>query len=271
MTLPGISLPNDRYRRTAGFALGALVGFTYAAVYQFGDQLALPDVPLYRPPFGLTGNLALYALGAGLLGLIAAWPRGGLAGTFAAAAVSAILLVGASLVSTTPGTQQNVAASIIVGVFVALPFWGLLVPLLGALRWVVSYLEEARRDREPWHRRAWRPAALLLMVGLVALTALYGDDARVLLARTHQMLQAAQAGGPLPEPLAAAFAARGQGPYQLAWEGQRIERYQIPRPGRNFNQHSVVVVRFDNGWNLVCLYVDLTELPRCKDMEVIPR
>ncbi len=272
MTLPGISLPDDRYRRGAGFALGALLGLTYAAVYQFGDQLAMPGVPLYRPPFGVAGNLVLFALVGGLLGLIAAWPRSGLVGTFIAAALSAAALVISAFASPGARATANPVASIVAGLFLTLPFWGLLVPMIGALRWVVSHDEEARRDRQPWYRRAVRPLILVVVVGLVSLTALYRDDARTLLTRTDEMLRAGRSGGALPAPLVdTSFATRGQGPYQLSWERDRLERYRIPRPGRNFDQHSVVVVRFENGWNLVCLYIDPADPPLCKDMEVIPR
>lgn len=272
MTLPGISLPDDRYRRAVGFVLGAVVGLTYAAVYQFGDQIVLPGVPLYRPPFGLEGNLLAFALGGGLLGLVASWPRSGLAGTFTAAGISAVLLVAGSLLGGNAGERQSFGANLIVGIFVALPFWGLLIPFIGALTWVVHREEEARRDRQAWYRRAWQPLLLVLIAGLAGFTALYRADARVLIARTDELLQQAQGGGPLPGPLAAtSITTRGQGPYELSWERERIERYRIPRPGKNFDQHSVVVARFANGWNLVCLYVDMTDPPLCQDMEVIPR
>lgn len=271
-TLPLISLPDDRYRRFAGFALGALVGVTFATVWQYGDRLSTPGVPLYLPPFGIVGNIAAFALGAGLLGLIVGWSRSGLHGAFVAAAVSAVALVGWSFVQAAEGAAQNLAATFVAGFFLTLPFWGLLVPVLGIVRWAVSNDEEARRDHERWWRRAWRPLLLLLIVGLLGLTALHRPEARVMLARTHQMLQTAQAGGLLPAPLAdTEFAARGQGAYALSWEGTDIEKYRIPRPGKNFNQHSVVVARFANGWNLVCLYISLEDPPQCQGREELPR
>ncbi len=144
----------------------------------------------------------MYALGGGLLGLITAWPRSGLVGTFIAAALSAAVLILSSLISANAAARTGVGASVILALFVGLPFWALLVPMLGALRWVVSHDEEARRDDQPWYRRAWQPVILLLIVGVVGLTGLYHERARLLIAKTHTMLQAAQSGGPLPEPLA---------------------------------------------------------------------
>ena len=272
-TLPGVSLPDDRYRRLVGFSLGALAGATYAAVYQVGDRLAIPGAPLYQPPLGLVGNVMLFAFGGGLLGLIAAWPRSGMAGTFIAATVSAVAIVGSAFLSAGAAAGGGLVGRAFIGIFVALPFWGLLVPITGALRWVVTREEEARRDGQSWYRRAMAPLVLLLAVGLASLTVLYPNDARVLISKTDQMLQTAeQASGSLAEPLiSTAFGTRGQGPYELSWERERIERYRIPRPARNLAQHSVVVARFKNGYNLVCLYIDLTDPPVCQDVEVIPR
>ena len=67
------------------------------------------------------------------------------------------------------------------------------------------------------------------------------------------------------------FLEKGQGAYELAWERQRIERYRIPRPAKNFDYHSVVVARFRNGWNLVCLYVAPDIAPLCRGFEELPR
>jgi hypothetical protein len=271
MTLPAISLPDDRYRRIAGFCLGALLGATYGIVHLYGDRLNIPGAPLYQPPFGIAGDIALYALAVGLLGLLTAWPRSGLAGTGLAAGVSALAVTGWALLEAARGVGQNLGAALLTGIFVTLPFWGLLVPVLGALRWVVGHEEEAKRDRQPWYRRVWQPLVLIVVVGLVSLTSLYNPDARTLIARTNQMLQTAQSGGGIPEPLAGTeLATRGQGSYELSWERENIERYRIPRPGKNFDQHSVVVARFKNGWNLVCLYITLDDPPACQGMEELP-
>jgi hypothetical protein len=271
MSVPGVSLPDDRYRRIVGLSLGALAGATYAAVHQVGDRLVIPGAPLYQPPFGLAGNVLVFALVGGLLGLIAAWPRSGVAGTFLAAGVSALTIVGASYIAAGASAGQNVLFNMFNGMILALPFWGLLVPLIGGLRWVVSREEEAKRDGQPRLRRAIAPLILLLVIGLASLTALYGNDARVLIVKTNQLLQGVQATGSVPEPLSyTALATRGQGPYELSWERERIERFRIPRPAGNLGQHSVVVARFNNGYNLVCLYVNLTEPPLCQDVEVIP-
>ena len=58
-----------------------------------------------------------------------------------------------------------------------------------------------------------------------------------------------------------------EGTYKLSWERQRIERFRILRPGKNLDNHSVVMARFESGWNLVCLYI----APMCKGFAELPQ
>ncbi len=273
MMMLRLSPPDDRYRRWVGFVFGGLLGLVYGIVSQFINRAAMPGVPLYQPPYGAMGNIALCALGGGALGVLCAWPLGSVQGTFLASAISAVVIVVGSFISA--GVKGTVlVAAAVTGIFLALPFWGMLIPLLGALRWGVNGLEEARRDRLPWHARLLRPALLIVGVGLVGALSLYRPEARILLVKTYALLQQTQAGGELPEPLRDvadnAFQTRGAGPFVLSWEMRDIARYRIPRPGRNFDTHSVVVARFANGWNLVCLYVAPDEPPLCQGFDQLP-
>lgn len=268
-----LSLPDHRYRRLTGLALGAGLGLVYGLVSQLVNRAVLPGVPLYQPPYGPLGNIVLRSLGGGALGLICAWPLGSVQGIFLASAISAVAIVAASFIGANPSGEVLVAFAL-TGIFLALPFWGMLVPLLSALRWGVNGQEEAHRDRLPWSARLLRPALLILGVGLAGALSLYRPTARALLAQTHTLLQQAQASSVLPEPLrnteSAEFRTRGSGPYELSWEFYNIERYRIPRPGRDFDTHSVVIARFANGWNLVCLYINADEPPLCKGFDQLP-
>ena len=60
------------------------------------------------------------------------------------------------------------------------------------------------------------------------------------------------------------FLAQAQGSYTLEWTQKNLNRFRIPRPGRNFDDHAVVLARFANGWQIACLFVAPTELPECK-------
>lgn len=267
-----ISVPNNRYRRMAGLVFGALVGLVFGLVSQLGDPLALPGVPLFRPPFGLPGNIVMYTFGAAFLGVLVAWPMSGIKGTFLVAAGSAAAIIVASLLAARDLSGKWLVQTI-AGIALALPFWGMLVPILGVLRWVIDRQEEAQRDRRPLWSRVPGALALLLAVGLVGLTTLYPARGRDLLRQMHATLVAAQTTGDIPPALAPVeqFAAHLDGTFRLSWEGQSIERFRIPRPGRNFNMHSAVIARYTAGWNLVCVYITAEEPPLCRGFDVLPR
>ena len=149
----------------------------------------------------------------------------------------------------------------------------MLVPILGALRWVIDRQEEAQRDRRPLWSRVPGALALLLVVGLVGLTTLYPARGRDLLRQMHATLVAAQTTRNIPPALAQVdqFAAHLDDSFQLSWEPRSIERFRIPRPGRNFDMHSAVIARSATGWSLVCVYITAEEPPLCRGFDVLPR
>jgi hypothetical protein len=269
--------PLPAYRRLTGLAFGALLGLVFGLVSQIPNRIALPGIQLHQPPLGPTGNIALLVLGGALLGLISAWPEGSFAGIALAGIISAVAIVVGNLIQAKPSDNQLMLIPIIT-LFLSLGFWGMLVPLIAAIRWAVNKLVEGHIDRAPIMKRLTAPALVVLAVVLAGALQLYRAEARVLLARTHTLLQEGQAVASadlLPEALRAPdvgnFIERGKGDYTLVWEHSDIERYRIPRPGKNFDDHSVVVARFENGWNLVCLYVTPEDVPLCKGFEELPR
>lgn len=272
--LSTFSTPNPGYRRLTGLALGAALGLTYGLAAQWLDRALLPGVPLYQPPLGPAGNLALITLGSALLGLICAGPLESVAGIFLASAVSAAGLLIFTFISARLSGNQ-LTAVLMTSFVLALPFWGMLVPLLAVLRWGVNRLDEGRRDRTRLPARVSAPLLLILLAAAAGVLTIYRPEARTLLVKTDALLKTAQSAEALPESLRAleggSFIARGRGPYQLAWEQRHIERYHIPRPGRNFDNHSAVVARFADGWNLVCLYITPDEPPLCKGFEELPQ
>jgi hypothetical protein len=50
------------------------LGLVYFLVSQGINAVFLPAIPLFQPPLGFWGNVALGALWGGILGLICAWP-----------------------------------------------------------------------------------------------------------------------------------------------------------------------------------------------------
>jgi len=265
------------YRRLTGLLFGAGLGIAFGLTSQLTNRVLLPGIPLYQPPLGPFGNALLCVLTGALLGVISAWPESSIHGTFIASAVSALVIVAGNFALAAPSGNTLVAV-LLTGVFLVLPFWAMLVPLIAALRWGVNKLVEAHEDGLPLRARITIPIFLLLAVGLVGSLFHYRADARQLLAQAHALLQESQTAvnaDELPPALRdleeGTFLEGGQGAYELAWEHQRIERFRIPRPGKNFDYHSVVVARFKNGWNLVCLYIAPDIAPLCRGFEELPR
>ena len=257
-------------RRVFGMALGALLGMVYGLTSQTINPSILPGIPLYQPPLGPAGNTLLIAMLGALLGLVASWPTSSIRGTFAASTVVAALITFVSFLSVR-FTEQNSSGMITAAFFVLLPLIGLMVPLLGLFRWVVDKEMEARCEAaSTWtHLRA--PLALIAVVGVIGALSLFPPEARQELIAMDRLLRdglTAQNADALPAPLRAEdvgdFVGQAHGPYTLEWTQKNLNRFRIPRPGRNFDNHAVVLARFANGWQLACLFVVPIEPPECK-------
>jgi cbb3-type cytochrome oxidase subunit 3 len=270
--------PDDRYRRLAGLWLGALLGLVYGMASQFLNRALLPGVPLHQPPFGAAGNILMIAAAGALLGLIAAWPNSSLLGISLASGVSALaILVSGFLSAPADATAGSPLGLAFIAAFLFLPFWALLAPLIAALRWGVNHQEEAHRDRLPIRARLGTLVILVLLVALAGTFYLYRSGRRTVLANANALLAAAQA-APSPDAWPAALRAPAVGPladhldqrYELSWEREGIARYRIPRPAANFDNHSAVIARFADGWNLVCIYIAPEEPPICRGFDKLP-
>jgi hypothetical protein len=258
------------YRRTFGLLLGALLGLTFGLVSQGSNRLILPGVPLYQPPFGPVGNAAVATLIGAALGGVTAWPAGSLRGTFTASGLAAALIVIVNFAAARI-TERGRAGVAVAAVFFMLPLVGLLVPLLCVFRWIVNRELAAASDLASTWYRVRGPLALVIVLGAAGAMTLYPAEARHELAVMHALVRAgrnAAAMADLPPPLqtveAADFLAQMQEPYTLEWTRENLNRFRIPRPGRNFDSHAVVVARFANGWRLACLFVSPGELPECR-------
>jgi hypothetical protein len=265
------------YRRLTGLLFGAGLGLMFGLTSQLINRILLPGIPLYQPPLGPLGNILASLLAGALLGGICAWPESSINGTFIASAVSAAIILLGNFALAEPG-RSPLGTRIMASIVLLLPFWALLVPLIAALRWAVNKLVDAHADHLPLRARVIVPAVLLLIVGLVGALPTYRGEARTLLAQTHALLREGQAAAnveALPAPLRVlaigSFLEAGRVPYALSWQQQGIEKYRIARPIENFDNHSAVVARFKNDWNLVCLYITPERPPLCQAFEELPK
>jgi len=266
-----------QYRRLTGLLFGAALGLMFGLTSQLINRILLPGVPLYQPPLGPLGNILASLLAGALLGVICAWPESSIYGTFTASAIAAAAILVGNAVLAEPG-RSTLGTRLLTSIVLIVPFWALLAILIAALRWGVNKLVDAHADHLPLRARILVPAVLLLIVGLVGAVPTYRGEARALLTQTHALLREGQAAAsaealpaPLRVPAAGPFLEAGRVPYTLSWQQQGIEKYRIARPIENFDNHSAVVARFKNDWNLVCVYITPERPPLCQAFEELPK
>jgi hypothetical protein len=256
----------DRYRRLVGTGLGAIPGLVYFLVSQGINAIFLPDIPLFQPPAGFWGNVALGALWGGVLGLICAWPYS----TAAGVVLASIASISVSIVRGLAGIDESLSRLVIIAVVLGVPTAFLMVPAMMALRWAINGLVDLRSHPTSRHERWRSPLILLALVAVVAAFSLYNAKARTLLARTNDTLQAglaAASAADLPGPLqtlrSGSFLANASDGYSLEWTETDLDRFIDLRPSSNYSDHSAVLVRFDNGLSMVCLYPGVDVRPNC--------
>lgn len=274
-TTPAI-VSRQLYRRLAGLAVGGLIGLVYGLVGQYINHFYLPGLPLYQPPFGAAGNV-LMAVGLGaFLGLLCAWSEASVPGTLLAAASGALLMLLAAFIFEEVQLLFPVSRLVIVFALL-LPISGALVPLMALVRVAVNRQADYRTRPVYLPVRWWLPLLLVLLAVGAGCLNRYSQPAQVVLRRMDAMLieaQAAASPADLPVPLQAAdvgdFLTHAGQAYQLAWEDRDLVRYGIPRPLLPEWEMAVVIARYDNGWNLVCLYPNPQLEPRCRGFTQLP-
>lgn len=257
----------DRYRRLVGTGLGAILGLVYFLVSQGINAIFLPDVPLYQPPLGFWGNVALGALWGGLLGLICAWPYS----TAIGVVLASIASISVSVVRGLAGIDEPLGRLVIIAIVLGVPTAFLMVPAMMALRWGINGLVDQRNYPVSWGQRLRLPATLLILVAVIAAFSLYNAKARTLLVRMNDTLQAGLAANgavQLPAPLrtlrSGNFMTNASAAYTVEWTEIDLDRFIDLRPSSNYGDHSAVIVRFDNGQSMVCLYPGVDVRPNCE-------
>lgn len=264
------------YRRWFGLFFGAIIGFVCLLVSQTVNHLVLPTIPLYQPPFGMWGNIALGTLLGMLLGLLTAWSDTGVRGVIWSSLLGA-LAVTIPLLLTSSQSMHTQIIKITAVLIIFIPTAALLAPALMLLRWEITREEDAFREQRngllttPLARLAL-PASMLVVAALLGLTVLYNDLAQSAMPRMQAILQqgqvapdAASLPAVLRPPNVESFSAHAQQPYALEWDKDDDNRYAIPRPATNTFDQSIVIAHFADGYRLVCLFYDTTSDPECRE------
>ena len=256
----------DRYRRLIGIGLGAALGMVYIFVSQSINTLFLPGVPLYQPPFNLWGNVALGALWGGVLGLICAWPYSTAIGVTLASLASVVVSIGRGLA----GIDESLGRLVIIALVLSIPAAFLMVPAMMALRWAINGVVDLRSHPSSSGQRWRSPLILLALAAVVAAFSLYNGKARTVLTHMNETLQAGLAAAnkaDLPRELqtlrSGDFLAGASDGYTLEWTETDLDRFIDLRPSSNYSDHSAVIVRFDNGQRMICLYPGADMRPNC--------
>ena len=274
--LYNLHMNKETYRRTAGALLGAAAGLVFTGISQVLPHVYLPGVPLYQPPFGVAGNILLGLLLGAAMGLICCWTDDSFIGVLLSGALGAAVVIGVTCSSERMRFVKS-GATVIGAIFLMLPFTAAACILTVLLRVAVNHLVSLRKGHSWSIERWWLTVLVVIAAGLAGYWQVIPEDGRTVMVRTQSMLQqglAAAGGEELPAPLAAARVADfvgNAGPgYTLAWENKGITRYAIPRPAGPEYLISVAVIRFENGWNVVCLYPNTQAEPRCQSFEDLP-
>jgi hypothetical protein len=264
------------YRRRAGIILGALTGLIFGLISQGVNPFLLPGIPLYQPPFGMIGNMLL-AIGVGLLlVLLSAWMDASVPGVLLSAAVGALLMLVAAFI--TGRTPLGMLPVTTIGlIFLWIPFTGMLIPVMGVIRTAINNLTDSRSSSEHAAARLWLPLVVVVAFGVLGATNVYSPAARAIITHNHKMLQqglVASSMAAMPQPLLGPemedFSAHASQNYRLTWDDKNLNLYAIPRVGGPEYLMSVVIARFDNGWNVVCLYPNAESQPRCRSLDELP-
>lgn len=256
--------------------LGAVVGLIFGSVSQGVNPLLLPGIPLYQPPLGMAGNIALLTVLGAVLGLICAWTDSSIPGVLLSAALAAGLLLIANTF-TNQLSSMMAAANAIASLLLWLPFTAIAAAGTGLMRIAVNNLTDYRSESVLQPRRWGMLVIVLAAAAGLGYTLVLSPPAQTVLIRTHEMLQqglTAENAADLPAPLTGSgmddFKGSASPGYTLKWEDKNLIRYAIPRSAGPEYLMSVVEVRFDNGWNLACLYPSSEGEPRCHSFARLP-
>lgn len=258
-------------RRWSGAVLGVLLGLAYGIVSQYINTWVQPALNYYQPPFGAVGNIILFSLLGMSIGLVTCLSVSTANGVIYGSIMAAAILLFTAYVT---GNQvsETLFGKILITFFIFFPIAGACLPLIWLFRWAVNEQGEEIERFFLHPRRAWAPLLLVTAMAALGLTNLYRPEARTLMLKTDAMIQSAlQAGNPasLPIPLQPNDVVNfhqqaGDGSHTIQWIKEPINIYAIPSVATPDYEKSVVIIRFNNGWNIVCLYPDDEFQPECR-------
>lgn len=270
-------MTTQTYQRLAGLVLGMLLGLAYGIPSQAINALAVPNVTFYQPPFGMLPNILICVTLGGLAGLICAWPNSTFLGVMIAAIIGSIFLLIAGTLYGEPLAPERIGRLLATMTVLLLPMFGLLGAVFTALRWLINKQVEYHIDRTSLLRRLVAPVLLICIIGGLSAAVQYPPEGQQRIKEMNALIQAGlQAGDPTSVPPAFAkfgetFKQRATPHYALQWVKSDLVDWRIGQPaGYQEWQLSIVVVRFDNGWMVACIFSPDEVPSNCRDYDRDP-
>ena len=255
-------------RRLTGVWMGFGIGLIYIGCASLVNQWSLPGIPLYQPGLGMPW----LALGGGavcaLVGLVAAWAESSIIAILWGSLAGTLVFDSYALINSLP---DKVPLSWIAGILflILLPIAAMVSLAIGVFRWALNNHQAAWQDHRSIVLQAGIPLVLFLVSLGLGYTARYPQGGLQVVRRMNSLIQAAQAAAPgsLPVELASDsvfnFPAHTAGAYTLEWSKDPTNRYAIPRPANSGGRDSIVIARFLDGYQLICLYPSPDAAPEC--------
>jgi hypothetical protein len=261
-------------RITTGLIIGALLGTTYGFVTQFINSIFTPGVPYALYPFGPVGNLiASVVIWAGIGGLCAAPDSGTygiMAGSLAMAGVATIRIWTTLIQTEVWSFQAAITAGTLLSSVIAFLIG---IPLMLVVRWAVEVQHElALKPLWAWHRLRAPLAAMALLGVVTGVFTLYPGDVRQGM-RGMQALIEQGLNATRPDDFPAAlrsdritdFLTNATRSYTLEQSFDENLRKDVETIlYSEFTASPLILARFSNGWQLVCLVNSQTKAARCR-------
>lgn len=264
-------------RRVSGLVLGALLGLAYGFVAQYINTWVQPGLNYYLPPFGGPWNVPFFTLLMLGIGLVCAWPQSTANGVILSGALCALVILVSAYASSLDNQALWVKGMVSLAAF--LPFAGGCIPVMLLFRWAVNEQGEEIERSIFYPRRFYAPLIVLLLAAALGLTNKYGPEARMLMLHTDQAVQAALTTanpGDFPVMLRPPDVLNfhqqaGDGRYRIQWVRNRLNAYGIPSIATSDFEKSAVILRFESGWNIVCLYPSAEDAPECRGYDQLKK
>lgn len=253
-------------QRRLGLILGLVIGLGFSLSSNLINQFFLPDLPLFVPWPGTVGLVIVSTLMFGLLGLIAAWPEEALPGIIASALagsfVSSIWII---------LNESFDRTGVLIALFlVFLPRVFFYLPFSWLIRWLISRLENSAYRKVAPARRGFSIVVAFLLAMIAGTFSRYPQEVRQSLVRMEELLQEgmqASSRDELPRPLQSVegFVTNAEGPYTYTI-GSDPDVLPVQRPIVQYGElEPFIIVRFDNGFRLGCVFSPPYVVPACID------